>query len=125
MKKSLAVWWVFPGFVTGLSVLVTGDRFCLVCVGYWQQTFGLCWLLATDFWSVLVTGSRLLVCLGWLLATDFWAVWVGYWQQPFGLFVLVTSNRPKVSLCWLLATDFRSVCIVASDGLWLVCDGYR
>ena len=87
MKKSLSVWWVFPGFVTGLSVLVTGDIFCLVCVGYWQQTFGL-----------LVTGNRLLVC-------------VGYGQQTFGLFGLVTGNRLLVCLCWLLATAIWSVCV--------------
>ena len=118
MKKRLSVWWVFPGFVTGLSVLVTGDRFCLVCVGYWQQTFGLCWLLATDFWSVSVTGNRLLVCLCrllatdflvclcWLLATNFWSV--GYWQQTFGLFVL------------LQVMDFGLSVMVAGDRLWLV-----
>ena len=84
-----------------LSCLVGISWFCdwLVCVGYrWQILSCLCCLLATGFWSVLVTGNRLLVC-------------VGYEQQTFGRFGLVTGNRLLVCLCWLLATAVWSVCV--------------
>ena len=83
-----------------LICLVGISWFCdwLVCVGYRRHILScLCWLLATDFWSVGYWQQTFGLC--WLWAADFWSVWVGYWQQTFGLFVLVAGNSHLVCLC--------------------------